>query len=299
MKNAFGLVIAMIISNVAFSQNYQEEFVKFFQKKDTLKQLEVLTNWEKASPKDAELFTSYFNYYFAKSQDEILILAKGTPPKGEKAILLTDSTGDKAAYLESKVDYKKSDLQMAFVKINQGIKLYPDRLDMRFGKIYALGKIKDWSGFTKEIIRSVEQSAQNKNNWTWTNNAKKGGGDDVFLGSLQNYQMQLYRTGDDSLLKNMQDIANAVLKHYPNHIASLSNLSIGYLVAKEYDKALVPLLKAESINPKDCIVLGNIAHAYKQKNDKDKALEYFHKITQYGDSGAKAMAEGEIKKLKE
>ncbi|TKG97032.1 tetratricopeptide repeat protein [Puteibacter caeruleilacunae] len=299
MKNAFGLVIAMIISNVAMSQNYQEEFVKFFQKNDTVKQMEVLTNWAKTSPKDAELFTSYFNYYFAKSKDEIIVISKGTPAKGEKAILLTDSTGEKAGYMGSKVDYKKSDLQMAFVKINQGIKLYPDRLDMRFGKIYALGKIKDWSGFTNEIIKTVDHSAQNKNNWTWTNNKKKKGGADAFLGSLQDYQMQLYRTGDDSLLKNMQDIANAVLKHYPNHIASLSNLSIGYLVGKEYDKALVPLLKAEKIAPKDCIVLANIAHAYKEKHDKDKALEYYQKIAQYGDNRAKAMAEGEIKKLKE
>ena len=298
MNKLIGLLIAIIICNFGFGQNYQEDFEKYFQEGDTVKQLEILKKWENASPKNPELFTSYFNYYFSKSRDEILILATGKPPKGEQALILKDSLNKKAGYIGSQVNYGHSDLQKAFEKINQGIELFPNRLDMRFGKIYVLGQIKDWTNFTSEIIKTVDYSAKNNNEWTWTNNEKREGGKEFFLSSLQDYQMQLYNTGNDDLLKNMQDIANAVLKYYPEHIESLSNLSIAYLITKKYDKALGSLLKAEKLNPKDFIVLTNIAYAYREKGEKEKAIVYYQKVFKYGDAQAKKMAEEEIEKLK-
>ena len=159
-------------------------------------------------------------------------------------------------------------------------------------------QIKDCRSFTNEIIRTIDYSSKNKNQWTWTLNEKRKDGDEFFLGSLQDYQMQLYNTMDDNLLKNMQEIANAVLNYYPIHIESLSNLSISYLVEKKYDKALETLIKAEKLNPKDFIVLNNIAYAYREMNNKEKAIEYYEKVLKYGDPQAKTQAKKEIDKLK-
>ena len=53
----------------------------------------------------------------------------------------------------------------------------------------------------------------------------------------------------------MRKIANKVLEIYPNHIESLSNLSITYLLTGEYDKGIEPLLQAEKINPKIILYL--------------------------------------------
>jgi len=89
----------------------------------------------------------------------------------------------------------------------------------------------------------------------------------MFFLSIQSYQLRLYNTGNDDLLENMREIANEVLKHYPNHIPSLSNISISYLLTGKFDKAIETLLKAEKINPKDFIVLSNIAHGYNLKGD--------------------------------
>ena len=55
---------------LGIAQNYQTEFKKFLQDNDTINQLKVLTKWEKAEPNNAELFTSYFNYYIKKSKKE-------------------------------------------------------------------------------------------------------------------------------------------------------------------------------------------------------------------------------------
>lgn len=298
MKKILGLLLTGFIFNIVAAQDYQDDFQKYFQENDTINQLRTLTEWEKANPKDAELFTSFFNYYFSKSRDEILVVAAGDPPKGEKYLSLSDSVGNYAGFIGSQINYNKSFLKKGLDKISEGIKLYPNRLDMRFGKIYVLGQIKDWTSFTKEIIETVDYSAINDNQWTWTNNEKQKDGKEFFLSSLQDYQVHLYNTGNDDLLVNMREIANTILKYYPNHIESLSNLSITYLLTGEYDKGIEPLLKAEKLNPHDYIVLSNIAQGYKLKGDKKKAIEYYEKTVEYGDEQAKSYAKQQIKELK-
>ena len=158
--------------------------------------------------------------------------------------------------------------------------------------------MEDWENFTNEIVKAVRYSKQNKNKWTWTNGAKKENGESFFLSGIQDYQVQLYNTGDDKLLGNMATIATEVLMIYPNHIESLSNLSISYLVSGQHDKAIETLLKAEKLNPKDAIVLGNIAHGYKLKGEKDKAIEYYEKVVANGDSEMIEFAQQQIQELK-
>lgn len=297
MIKAIIITLIILFSFESKGQNYFEDFQIHFNSGDTLKQFEILEKWSEISPNDAELHVSLFNYYFLKSQKEILVLNSGQPSHDKDVLVLKDSTDMVAGFIGSQINYEQSNLKKAFESIDEGIETYPNRLDMRFGKIYVLGQIKDWSSFTKEIIKTINYSVQNNNSWTWTYNEQKPGGKDMFLSSLQDYQGQLYNTMNDQLLINMQKISNAVLKHYPDHVESLANLSIAYLVEEKFNKALVPLLKAEKINPEDIIVLNNIAYAYKESGNKEKAIEYYEKVIEYGDRQSKEQAEIEIKKL--
>ena len=289
-------LMVILISPIGFSQDYQSEFLKFFETNDTINQLRTLIKWQSVNPTDAELFTSYFNFHFMKSRQEVMSFTTNQP-NGE-SLALIDSLNQNAGFLGSQIHYNQLELKKGLDKIDEGIKLYPNRLDMRFGKIYALGEIYDWTNFTAEIIKTIEFSADNKNKWTWTEHKKYSGGEKEFLLDIQNYQLQLYNTGNDGLLKNMREIANKVLEFYPNHIESLSNLSITYLLLGEYDKGIEVLLRAEKINPKDYIVLGNITQGYKLKGDKKRAIEYYEKTARFGDKSAKEYAKQQINKLK-
>lgn len=86
------------------------------------------------------------------------------------------------------------------------------------------------------------------------------------------------------------------MTYNPNHIESLSNSSITYLVEKEQEKALTPLNKAEEISPEDYIVLNNIAFCHKEMNNNEKAIEYYQKVIKYGDKRAIEHAKNEIEK---
>ncbi|PKP24072.1 MAG: tetratricopeptide repeat protein [Bacteroidetes bacterium HGW-Bacteroidetes-22] len=296
MKKLLSIAFIVLFTNLIFGQDFYSDFAKFQESNDTLNQLKTLKAWEKTNPTDAELYTSYFNYYFAKSRTEMLTLTTEQPDG--QVLILTDSTNKTAGYIGSQVDYAQLDLKKGIDWMNKGIEQYPDRLDMRFGKIYVLGQIKDWDNFTKEIIVAVQYSKINNNNWTWTNNETQNGIKDIFINSLQDYQVQLFNTGDDKLLINMSDIANEILKLYPDHVMSLSNLSIVYMISKDYDKALDVLIKAEKISPEDYIVLSNIANCYKENGDKIKSLEYYEKTIKYGDEQAKEYAKKQIEELK-
>ena len=298
MKKKISVLFVLLFSVISqmFGANYQSDFNKYFKNKDFVNQLKTLKSWEKSSPKDAELYTCYFNYYYARSQEEVLSLTVDKPD-GE-ALIIGDSTGKVAGYIGSQTTTDKSNFKMCIRKIDEGIALFPNRLDMRFGKIYALGQVKDWEDFTSEIIKAIKYSKDNNNNWTWTNNEIKEEGKEFFLSSLQDYQLQLYNTEDDKLLTNMRDIAIAVLEVYPNHIESLSNLSITYMVSKNYDKAIEVLLRAESLNPKDGIVLMNLAHGYKMKGDKVKSILYYEKAIEFVDDSSKEYSKKQIIELK-
>lgn len=296
MKKYSILFAFLFVQSFVLAQNFQDDFKKYFDIKDTINQLKTLKKWEKSDPKDPELYTSFFNYYALNAKKEILSLTK-EQPKGE-SLALTDSTNNEAGYLGSQMYYDADFVKKAITKIDRGIALHPNRLDMRFGKIYFLGLLENWDSFTKEIIAAVKHSSTNKNNWTWTNNTTREGGKEFFLSSLQSYQMQLYNTENDDLLVNMRDIANEILVHYPENVESLSNLSITYLLTKEYDKGLASLMKAEKIAPEDTIVLANIAHAYKLKGDKKMSIEYYEKMIKHGDEETKQFAKQQIEKLK-
>ncbi|MBE7442823.1 MAG: tetratricopeptide repeat protein [Flavobacteriales bacterium] len=292
----FGLTL---LFNQVSGQTFKQQFNDLVSKKDTSGQQQLLEKWEKTDGNDPELFVAYFNYFVVKSKNEIITL--GQNPKGKDVLQIMDQDTTKkepVAFMYGDIHYNPDLLSKGFNWINKGIEKHPNRLDMRFGKIYMFGQIEDYETFTKEIIKTIDYSAINQNEWTWADSKPLDDPKEFMLSSIQNYQLQLYNTENDDLLDNMKRIAETVLKYYPDHIESLSNLSIVFMLQKQYDKALEPLLKAEKLNPKDYIVLSNIAQAYKLKGDTKNAIKYYELTLKHGDEQAKKYAQGQIDELK-
>ena len=292
----FGLTLLV---NQVSGQTFKQQFNDLVSKKDTVGEQQILEKWEKADSNDPELYVAYFNYFAKKSKKEIVRLdGNGKGKEGFQIMDKDSSKKEPVAFLYGDTYYDKDILKKGFDYIDIGIKKHPNRLDMRFGKIYMLGQIEDYEKFTAEIINTIDYSTINKNQWTWSDDQPIDNPKQFFLGSLQGYQVQLYNTENDDLLDNMKRIAETVLKYYPDHIEGLSNLSIVFMLQKQYDKALESLLKAEKLNPKDYIVLSNIAQAYKKKGDTNNAIKYYELTIKHGDDQAKKYAQGQIDELK-
>lgn len=297
MRKIFLFILLTAISNLVSGQTYYEKFKTLFQQNDTIKIASLLTEWEKTSPNDPELYTAAINYYFSNSKKEIVSVDK--QQKSNESFQLTDSTGQVAGFINSSLDYDTEKLSKAIKYANTGIDKFPNRLDIRFGKCHILQQIEDYDNFTKEIIKTIDYSQVNKNNWLWTENKKQENGESSLLESIQSYLKQLYDTEDDNLLLNMIQIGEATLKIYKSNVEILSTTSVALLLTKNYDKAIEYLKQAENINPKDFIVLNNIAQGYKLKGDKANAIKYYELTEKYGDERAKLQARRNINELRQ
>lgn len=292
------LALCLLFIN-AIGQTLKEQFNELLSKKDDSGQQALLKRWEQQHPNDPELYVAYFNYYANKSRKEVVEL--GTQPKGEKYLKLLDKDSTKkepVGYMYGDIYYEPEILNKGIAYIDKGILKYPNRLDMRFGKIYMYGQIKDYDNFTKDIIKTIKYSTVINNGWTWSDNKPLEEPKKFMLNAVQDYVNQLYNTEEDALLENMKQISETVLKHYPDHVESMSNVAIVHLLKKQYDQSLSMLFRAEKLAPKDPIILNNIAQVYKRKGDSRNAIKYYEKTMKYGDGQSKEYAKQQIEELK-
>jgi tetratricopeptide (TPR) repeat protein len=284
-----------------FGQNDLQQFKLLSENKDTLGQRILLENWEKRSLNDPELYVAYFNYFVEKSRSEVLVIGQDLKQNAYMVLEIESqdsSKQDRVEYMYRQVSFQEFYTQKAIEWIDKGIDRFPNRLDMRFGKIYFLGLLENYEAFTEQIIQTVDYSAINQNQWLWTENCVLEQPKEMMLGSIQDYQNDLYATSQDTLLYNMQKIAEAVLKVYPDHIESLSNIGAVYFLLGQYEKALTPLLTAYQLNPKDLVVINNIAEIYNELGLNIKAEAYYRLMMKYGDKQDKKYAKEKIKELK-
>lgn len=284
-----------------FGQNDLQQFKLLSENKDTLGQRILLENWEKRSLNDPELYVAYFNYFVEKSRSEVLVIGQDLKQNAYMVLEIENqdsSKQDRVEYMYRQVSFQEFYTQKAIEWIDKGIDRFPNRLDMRFGKIYFLGLLENYEAFTEQIIQTVDYSAINQNQWLWSENCVLEQPKERMLGSIQDYQNDLYATSQDTLLYNMQKIAEAVLKVYPDHIESLSNIGAVYFLLGQYEKALTPLLTAYQLNPKDLVVINNIAEIYNELGLNIKAEAYYRLMMKYGDKQDKKYAKAKIKQLK-
>ncbi|MEY3592547.1 MAG: hypothetical protein RLZZ38_1523 [Bacteroidota bacterium] len=290
-----------LTSLFAYGQNEWQQFKLLSEKEDTLGQRILLENWEKRSLNDPELYVAYFNYFVEKSRSEVLVIGQDLKQNAYMVLEIENqdsSKQDRVEYMYRQVSFQEFYTQKAIEWIDKGIDRFPNRLDMRFGKIYFLGLLENYEAFTEQIIQTVDYSAINQNQWLWSENCVLEQPKERMLGSIQDYQNDLYATSQDTLLYKMQKIAQAVLKVYPDHIESLSNIGAVYFLLGQYEKALTPLLTAYQLNPKDLVVINNIAEIYNELGLNIKAEAYYRLMMKYGDKQDKKYAKAKIKQLK-
>ena len=244
-RNILLAVIGLFFCSYTYGQSFKQDFRAALKAKDMVKAEEILKVWDYADANDPELFTSYFNFYTAKSMEK-------------------DSTVLDGEYTKKALEF-----------ISEGIERFPTRFDMRLAKIYMLGRLKEFTPFTDEIIKLISYSKRIENNWKGENFSLIKEPLEMLYGSVIEFQENLFAEEDVSLYENIIKISNEMLKNYPKHVQSLLNISTIHFTKKEYDKSLEALLNAVDIEPENAIVLFNIAHVYGLKGDKENAKKYF------------------------
>lgn len=280
------------------SQDYYESFVSAIRDRNTAKENSILKAWDAAEPNNPDLFTSYFNHFIVQSKQNILMMGDN-PPANQDVLSIHDSV-KKNSYLYDATLFKAEPFEKAMMYIDSGLKMYPRRLDMHFGKIHILGEAKDWNSFTKTILQTLNIAKKINNSWLWTKNSSLPEQDSIafFLGAIQDYQIMIYNTGKDSLLKYMREIGLKTIEQFPTHIESYSNIGITYMILEENKKGLNYFLKGIELKPNDEITLSNIAQCYLRLKNTKKAIEYYQRAFDVGDKYTKQIATEKLLELK-
>lgn len=263
MKRLF-FIIAIVAPLTVRGQSYPAQFQAALDKGDTRAQRVVLADWQLAAPNDVELYIARWNYYVNGFMEE-------------------DQTGDLSAKDRALVD-------SGFAVIDEAIELYPDRLDLRFGKIYFLGQIQQWDDFVEEIEKTLAYSVQIGHRWNF--NGVLGEGKSIMTEGMMDYQWDMYgqieMVGDSlnaegrAMAERIGRVARATLRAFPSDVEAMNAMGLYYMLVKDYAEAERFLLRAEKIAPTHSAVLGNLEECYARLGKKKEAAELRKRIEKQG-----------------
>lgn len=290
------LLFSLFSLNTLFANNYWTQFENSLDIKDTIAQRNILECWKKSGNRSPEYYIAWFNYYISAAKEETLILDTELPAEKEYIELRqTDTLKENTSeYLYSDIHYKIPLIKNSITYIDEGIRKYPSRLDLRLGKIYILQEIKEYDKMSDEITTTIKYSKQINHQWSGEAGSQIIENKEELLNIIQDYIQNLFYNNEYSYIEK---IARFILDIYPDDTVNLSNLAITYIANSKYDEAIKTLLKAYNLSPEDHIILQNLAYSYQQKGDKNNAIKYYKLASIYGTEEIKIFAEEAIRML--
>ena len=242
----------------------------------------VLDRWEAASPEDADMLVARFNFYLDKSASTQVVEKNQAKFMGAKPIIsLKDSLGRDVNYFQETF-YEDSLFARASQAIDRAIKLYPDRLDLRFARITSLIAYEKESPdmATSALNALIDYDGTSHPVWMFGFEPAE---DDVFTSGMQEYCATFYSIGSPTSLESFRSLSERMLKYHPSSTLALTNLGTYYQVARKDSKTALKyynkVLKMEPDNYtaiKNCVLLA--------RKDKNVKLEkkYLPMLAKYG-----------------
>ena len=273
-RNILFLVFSVFFYINVCGQSFNKDFTSALGAKNTSKMEEILKAWDFADSNDAELYVAYFNFYTVKSQQAIGLIG----------------TGYDSNYSKKALEY-----------ITEGIDRFPTRFDMRVAKIYMLANLKEFSTLTSEVINAIEHSVKIKNDWKGSEFRIMDDPVEMFYGAIVEFQGLLYKEKNPALYNNMLKISETMIKHYPQNVQSMLDISTVYVRQKKYNESIDILQKAIKIEPQNTILNYNLAYVYEMKGEKANAKKYFEFVIANAtnkESQLKEAAERHLSELK-
>lgn len=256
MKRILSFFLIMTWIGTLCAQSYSDAFDEAFSRDDIAAQREALQLWQREAPEDVNLFIARYNFYAnqAMRQNPDRVVAP-----------LADS---------------------GLVAIEDGIALYPNRLDLRFGKIYFLGELGRWDAFVDEIDRTLDHSIQIDHQWAFPNVP-----DDMVEGliveGIVDYMVTMFSSiadtshltkADSVMARRIQGLAKRTVQLFPGDFPSTYMLALSHIMLNENDKAYKYLMRAEKIDSSSVNVLQSLVKVCRLLGKTAQAIEYQQRL---------------------
>ena len=264
------IIILTNYNSIANAQNaWYEKYLSCVNYSDVHAWKTMIEQWELSEPESPDVYAAWYNYYIKLAMTDVVALTTTAP--------------------------EDSILQIGYQKLDTAIGLFPDRLDLPFGKVAMLFRQQLYAEVMQELRHVLDRSEKNENKWLWTLNQPLDDGEYVLKDSMQDYFAQLFDAGQSDYASQLVEW---MLRLYPTDIIFRSDKASLLAIAKRYSEALPIYLSIYEDNPDDIIVASNIAHIYYTLGDKKQTLKYYSKLVQCGDNEIEDIAKQRIKEIK-
>lgn len=293
MRFLITFTLFLAFSVFAVAQDVYSRFYDALQDKDSAAIEESIKEIRSSGGQSAERIVAEYNYYVNKALIYSgVVTSSELPDNGNPTtdiLTIMDSNGNPAGYMYFAQQWDSTCVDSGLAVINRGIVLYPDRLDLRFGKIHFLRQLYRWNDFAQEIHATIDHSSVNNSRWIFPDNDEPG--DTILIYGVLDYERSLFEhtwdqpLNDTNTMNNLmllRGIAEHMLQRYPKDVFSMNMMAVTYQLVEDRQNALEWLKKAEKVNPKDIIVLQNIADTYHELGNTRKERKYLKKIIKYG-----------------
>lgn len=261
MKQIIPLVIAAACGLSLSAQSFSDSFYDALNSDNLAQQRSILAQWSESSPDDIDLHIARFNHYINRCM----------------------STADNPAAADALAD-------SGLAVIDRAINLFPDRLDLRFGKIFFLGEIRQWQPFADEIITTLNRSESIGHRWQYPNFDQ--GGRQLIIEGVQDYLYTLYEASQAApadgspaaqasltpaqtdVMPHIRRVALRAAQLFPAEPSFLSSLAYTYIAEADYPTALRHLNRAEQLAPNDPAILQQLVDIHTRMKNKKQANIY-------------------------
>lgn len=242
----------------------------------------LLEKWEKADSTDRDMLLAKFDYYYTKSQSEIVVVKPDKKYLGQDPLLsLKDSTGNKVYYFRE-VNYDDAVFSQALNTAERLISLYPDELDYRLLKANALISYEKDSPDMAHAYLSELISVNSSRTKPWNIEGKKMD-EGFFPDAMQEYCRTFYSVGSGSSMKVFFALSERLSKLYPENMCFLNNIATYYMVAEDKPKLALKYYNKVLKKVKDDEVALRNSYVAARKCGNEKLMEkYRGLLVKYG-----------------
>ena len=274
------MVLWVGLSSWVLADGFREQFRAAFKAGDLAGAEKVLTAWEKATPKDPDLYVARFNFLLNKATRRTLMPAQpaaaGVPAMAARPAVVL-------------LSYDPATMAQAAAVLKQGIALAPERLDMRMG----LAKSYEMAGQPAPLLQTIREALEARKNggkpWLWRDGVPLPAPENAFVpAAIEPFASNYWKQPGDKGLENGRPIAELMEQYFPQNSLGYFNMGVYYAHLHKTQESYEKMQQADALDPNDISTLMNLTRMAIELKEKDKARAYQERLRKLPNGGPAA-----------
>ena len=280
----------------AHAGDFLKEYEPIKAKNDAAAVEKFLASSYEANKEDPEYFVAAANYWWKNAQ-QIDISTKPSLPGG---ISVADpKTGKEVGSIRTNADSHPELAKKATALLTEAAAKFPARADIAIGLAY----MQHQSGSDDDCLQTLnallDRAADPATKFLWKSSAPLPEPAATLIPeAMQDYASDFYRAQSKEGDARCRALCEHVIRVFPDHPFAYNNLAALSHTQNDEAACLKYLKLANEKDPKDALVLMNLADAQLRSGLKKEARETYQKVLKYGDNETKADARKALKGIK-